>query len=231
MLYYARMTYRLREDSDAVLLTPARAPTASVIWLHGLGASGHDFVPIVPQLQLPLELGVRFVFPHAPVRPVTLNQGYRMRAWYDIRQLSAGAVEDAEGIVASSERIGSLIRREIDLGVACDRIVLAGFSQGGAIALHVGTRFPERLAGILALSTYLPLRDRLAAESSEANRQIPILMCHGRSDAMLTILVGRQARDLLRQCGYHVDWREYDMAHEVCGAEVEDIARWLRDRL
>jgi phospholipase/carboxylesterase len=226
------MSYRLREDSDTVLLEPSSpGATASVIWMHGLGASGHDFVPIVPQLDLPPELGVRFVFPHAPVRPVTLNQGFRMRAWYDIRQLAASAIEDDAGIAASSERIGSLIRRETEQGIATDRIVLAGFSQGGALALHAGTRFPKPLAGILALSTYLPLRDRLAAEGGEANRHTPILMCHGRSDAVLTIQIGRYARDLLLGQGYAVDWREYDMAHEVCDAEIGDIGQWLRSRL
>jgi phospholipase/carboxylesterase len=226
------MTYRLREDNDAVLLTPsAAAPAASVIWMHGLGASGQDFVPIVPQLGLPPALGVRFVFPHAPVRAVTWNQGFRMRAWYDIRQLSAGAVEDAAGIEESAARVAGLIRREADQGIAPDRIVLAGFSQGGAMALHVGIRYPEPLAGILALSTYLPLRDRLAPESSEANRHIPILMCHGRSDSMLTIQVGRHSRDLLMRQGYAVQWQEYDMAHEVCGEEIEDIGQWLRARL
>lgn len=232
MFYYARMTYRLREDDEAVLLTPsAAAPAASVIWMHGLGASGQDFVPIVPQLGLPTEMGVRFIFPHAPVRAVTLNQGFRMRAWYDIRQLSGGAVEDAAGIEESAARVGSLIRREVEQGIAADRIVLAGFSQGGAMALYVGTRFPASLAGILALSSYLPLRDRLAAEASEANRQVPILMCHGRNDPMLTIQVGRYSRDVLIRLGYAVQWREYDMAHEVCGAEIDDFGQWLRSRL
>src|ERR1700693_2876525 len=170
VFYYARMTYRLREDDEAVLLTPsAAAPAASVIWMHGLGANGQDFVPIVPQLGLPPEMGVRFIFPHAPVRAVTLNQGFRMRAWYDIRQLSAGAVEDAAGIDESAARVDGLVRRETDQGIAADRIVLAGFSQGGAMALHVGTRYPVSLAGVLALSTYLPLRDRLAAETTPAN--------------------------------------------------------------
>lgn len=226
------MTYRLREDDEAVLLTPSgSAPTASVIWMHGLGANGQDFVPIVPQLGLPPEMGVRFIFPHAPVRAVTLNQGFRMRAWYDIRQLSAGAVEDAAGIDESAARVDGLVRRETDQGIAADRIVLAGFSQGGAMALHVGTRYPVSLAGVLALSTYLPLRDRLAAEASAANRQVPILMCHGRNDTMLTIQLGRHSRDALMRQGYPVQWKEYDMGHEVCGAEIDDIGRWLRSRL
>jgi phospholipase/carboxylesterase len=231
VLYYARMTYRMREDPEGVWLEPVAPPSASVIWLHGLGASGHDFVSIVPELGLAPAPGVRFVFPHAPVRPVTLNQGYRMRAWYDIRALSGASMEDAEGIQASAARIETLIRREADHGIAYARIILAGFSQGGAMALHVGTRFSESLGGVLALSTYLPLRDRLPAEASDANRRIPILMCHGRSDALLTIQVGRFARDLLQRSGYAVDWKEYDMAHEVCAAEIADIGTWLRGRL
>ena len=224
------MTYRLREGTDGVELNPARTPTACVIWLHGLGASGHDFVPIVPQLGLPDGAAVRFVFPHAPVRAVTLNQGFRMRAWYDIRQLSAGAAEDAGGIDESAARIESLIRQEAAQGIATERIVLAGFSQGGAIALHVGTRFAAALGGVLALSTYLPLRDRLAA-GTPANRSLPILMCHGRGDMVLSIRIGRLSRDALMQQGYSVEWLEYDMAHEVCEEEIGDIARWLRERL
>jgi phospholipase/carboxylesterase len=225
------MSYQLLEEQDAVLLLPAGAPAASVIWLHGLGADGHDFVPIVPQLQLPPRSAIRFVFPHAPMRPVTLNQGMRMRAWYDIRQLSAGGSEDADGIIDSAVRISALIERERGLGVASERIVLAGFSQGGAMTLHVGLRHPGRLAGLLALSTYLPLRGRLAQESSLANRQVPILMCHGRFDPVLALQLGRASRDALLALGYAVEWREYDMQHGVSPEEIADIAGWLRARL
>jgi phospholipase/carboxylesterase len=225
------MTYRLLEQDDAVLLTPAASATASVIWLHGLGADGHDFVPIVPQLGLPSNGAIRFIFPHAPVRAVTLNQGMRMRAWYDIRQLTAGGSEDADGIVESATRLRGFIERERSLGVAVGRIVLAGFSQGGAMALHVGLRQPERLAGLLALSTYLPLRDRLAQERSEANQHVPILMCHGRFDPVLSVQLGRFSRDALLALGYAVEWKEYDMQHAVSPSEIADIGRWLRDRL
>lgn len=225
------MSHRLLEQEEAVFLLPAGAPVASVIWLHGLGADGHDFVPIVPQLGLPARSAIRFVFPHAPIRPVTLNQGLRMRAWYDIRQLSGGAAEDADGIADSAARVIALIERERALGIASERIVLAGFSQGGALTLHVGLRHPERLAGLLALSTYLPRRERLVLESSPANRQVPILMCHGRFDPVLTLPLGRASRDALMALGYAVEWKEYDMQHAVCAQEITDIAGWLRARL
>jgi len=218
----------MQEDQDAVILTPATAPTASVIWLHGLGADGHDFVPIVPDLQLPAALGVRFVFPHAPKRAVSLNQGMQMRAWYDIKALSMGAIEDAEGIADSAARVDGYLRRERACGIAANRIVIAGFSQGGAMALHTGLRCTQTLAGILALSCYLPLRDRLAAEATDANRQTPILMCHGRHDSVLTIQIGRLSRDALLQQGFAVEWKEYDMQHQVCAAEIADIAQWLQ---
>ena len=226
------MSYRLQETPDTVTLIPTSAPpTASVIWLHGLGADGKDFVPIVPQLGLPSTIGVRFVFPHAPVRAVTLNQGLRMRAWYDIKQLELGAIEDAEGIADSAARIGNYLAREQEQGIPARRIVLAGFSQGGAMALHVGLRYPESLAGILALSTYLPLRDGLANEAHGANRSTPILMCHGRNDPVLTVQIGRWSRDALMREGYAVQWKEYAMQHEVSAPEIGDIGAWLRQLL
>ncbi len=224
------MEYQLRESPDGVEVIPTQTPVASVIWMHGLGADGHDFAPIVPQLPLPPALSVRFVFPHAPTRAVTINRGFRMRAWYDIGELTASATEDAAGIEESAVRITALIRREADQGIPTRRIVLAGFSQGGAMALHVGTRFSAGLAGILALSTYLPLRDRLAAEAGDANSGIPILMCHGRSDPMISLQVARYSKELLVRLGYSVQWREYDMGHEVCGQEIGDIGAWLADR-
>lgn len=225
------MAYRLQENDEAVLLAPQVAPTASVIWMHGLGADGRDFVPIVPQLELADTAAIRFVFPHAPRRPVTLNQGMSMRAWYDIRELSAGAAEDAAGILQSAARLDEFIERERALGIRADRIVLAGFSQGGAMALQVALRYRESLAGVLALSTYLPLRNRLAAEAGEANRAIPILMCHGLYDQLLTIQLGRLSRDALLALGFPVEWKEYEMRHEVCAEEIGDIARWLQRRL
>jgi phospholipase/carboxylesterase len=223
------MRYHTREDQDAVVLTPAgAAPTASVIWLHGLGADGHDFVPMVPELQLPPTLSVRFVFPHAPVRAVSINQGLRMRAWYDIKELSIGAIEDADGIADSAARVAQYLQRERADAVPAKRIVVAGFSQGGAIALHSGLRATEGLAGVLALSTYLPLRDRLAAEASDANRKTPILMCHGRLDPVVPLQMGQLSRDILLGQGYAVQWNEYAMQHALCAQELNDIAAWLQ---
>jgi phospholipase/carboxylesterase len=222
------MSYRLSEDEDTVLLTPSTGtPTASVIWLHGLGADGNDFVPIVPDLRLPPALGVRFVFPHAPVRAVTLNQGLQMRAWYDIKVLSIDSSEDADGIADSAVRIAEYVRQERTQGIAANRIVIAGFSQGGAMALHCALRWDESLAGVLALSAYLPLRHRLAAEASAANHKTPILMCHGRNDPVVAVQYARLSRDTLLQRGYTVQWKEYDMQHAVCAGEIDDIAAWL----
>lgn len=215
---------------ETVELETAAGADASVVWLHGLGADGHDFEPVVPELRLPPALRVRFVFPHAPVRPVTLNMGMRMRAWYDIVQLGGGR-EDAEGIRASQALAEGLIARERARGVAARRIVLAGFSQGGAIALHTGLRHAERLAGVLALSTYLPLADSLAAEASDANRDVPLLMAHGRFDELIPVTRAQQSRALLEDLGYTVSWREYPMPHSVCGEEIADIAAWLVSRL
>jgi phospholipase/carboxylesterase len=223
------MSYRLSEDGDAVLLTPSSGTaTASVIWLHGLGADGHDFVPIVPDLRLSPALAVRFVFPHAPVRAVSLNHGLPMRAWYDIKVLSIDSAEDAVGIAESATRIEGYLQRERALGVTANRIVIAGFSQGGALALHSGLRCAEALAGILALSAYLPLRQRLAAEASAANHGTPILMCHGRQDPVVPVQYGMLSRDSLLQQGYAVEWKEYPMQHEVCASELGDIAAWMR---
>ena len=225
------MSHRTEDTGQEVVLAPPGKPLASVIWLHGLGADGHDFVPIVPELGLPTESAVRFVFPHAPMRPVTINNGMRMRAWYDIVSLSAAGPPDEAGIRASAALVERWIAREVELGVAPARIVIAGFSQGGAIALHAGLRHAERLAGILALSTYLPLHDRLAAEAAPANRDVPILMCHGREDPVLPMSLGTMSRDWLRALGYAVKWKDYRMQHQVCMEEIADISGWLQARL
>lgn len=211
-----------------MVLAPETMATASVIWLHGLGADGYDFVPIVRELRLPRDLALRFVFPHAPVRPVTINNGLEMRAWYDIRVLSAGAPEDEAGIRDSAALLVRYVECERGAGIAANRIILAGFSQGGAVALHAALRYPERLAGIMALSTYLPLRATLAAEAAPANRDLPILMCHGRFDPMLPMALGLASHDLLRAAGYAVDWKEYPMQHQVCPAEINDLSSWCQ---
>lgn len=215
---------------DAIDIETAPAPDAAVVWLHGLGADGHDFEPVVPELRLPASLRVRFVFPHAPVRPVTINMGMPMRAWYDILQLGGGP-EDAVGIRASQARVEALIQRESGRGIAAERIVLAGFSQGGAIALHAGLRHAQRLAGILALSTYLPLAGSLAAERSATNQDLPIFMAHGTLDPMIGVDRARVSRDALQALGYRVEWREYPMPHSVCAEEIADIGAWLVSRL
>jgi phospholipase/carboxylesterase len=220
-----------QESADAVVLVPAAPATASIIWLHGLGADGNDFVPIVPELRLPPSLALRFVFPHAPIRPVTINNGMRMRAWYDIKDLSASGVPDQAGIRESAAILAKFIQRERDAGVAANQIVIAGFSQGGAIALYAALRHPERLAGVMALSAYLPLSSRLAAEATAANRDLPILMCHGSFDPVLPMELGSASRDLLQAAGYAVEWKEYPMQHQVGLEEIRDISAWLQARL
>jgi phospholipase/carboxylesterase len=217
----------MTRELDCVELEPETPATASVIWLHGLGADGNDFVPIVPELRLPDSLAVRFVFPHAPERPVTLNGGMRMRAWYDILALDRAAREDAQGIRESQALVGALIEKEKARGIPSERIVLAGFSQGGAIALQTGLRYPDKLAGLMVLSSYLPQRDSLVAEASVANRAIPIFMAHGEFDYMLPMPLGSSSRDVLQQNGYAVEWHAYPMEHQVCAEEIRDSAGWL----
>ncbi len=225
------MPYAQKETDDEVVLEPAGTATAAVIWMHGLGADGHDFVPLVPELRLPPTAAVRFVFPHAPVRPVTINNGYPMRAWYDIKQLTLSGREDEATIREAQSLIEGYIERERRAGIVAERIVLAGFSQGGAVALQTGLRHGEKLGGILALSTYLPLAATLSAEANPANRAIPILMCHGTTDPVLPLAMGETSRDQLQALGYTVEWREYPMQHQVCREEVDAIAAWLAARL
>ena len=205
------------------------APEASIIWLHGLGADGNDFAPIVPQLRLPCD--VRFVFPHAPIRAVTINNGVRMRAWYDVLSLERTDIEDESGIRDSASAVAALIDAERTRGIASTRIFVAGFSQGGAIALHQGLRHPERLAGILALSTYLPLGWTLDEERHSVNEGIPIFMAHGALDNVLPMSLGEVSRDALAQRGYNVEWQSYPMPHSVCPEEIADIGRWFTERL
>ena len=225
------MRYSNHETTDCIVLDSSSPPTFAVIWLHGLGADGHDFVPLVPELRLPESLAIRFVFPHARLRPVTINNGYVMRAWYDIKALAIDGVEDEAGIRESENELRRYIREQHDAGIATSRIVIAGFSQGGAIALHTVLRYPQRLAGVLALSTYLPLRNTLPSEASRANKDVPILMCHGSRDPIVPIELGELSRDALRAQGHDVRWKTYPMQHEVCAAEISDIAAWLTDRL
>jgi phospholipase/carboxylesterase len=209
---------------DAIEIETGPRPEATVIWLHGLGADGHDFEPIVPELRLPK--AVRFVFPHAPVRPVTINNGMRMRAWYDILQFGGGP-EDEQGIRASQALLENLITAEKKKGIQADKIVLAGFSQGGAIVLQTGLRHAERLAGIMALSTYLPVAETLQKEKSKANQDLPIFMAHGAYDDIIPLRRAEQSRDLLVKSGYPVEWRTYPMPHSVCPEEIGHISEFL----
>lgn len=208
-------------------LNPAgNAPTASVIWLHGLGADGNDFVPIVEQFSA-LSEHVRFVFPHAPMRAVTVNGGMQMRAWYDIVQLDLSQNEDLLGIEESARLVGLLIEREQSLGIPPSRIVLAGFSQGGAIALHTALRFPLALGGIIVLSSYLPTPSTLLSERHAANQSTPIFMAHGLFDPVVPIMLGQMSKEQLERLGYPVNWHAYPMAHAVLPEEIEDIHQFL----
>jgi len=225
------MKYTRGGSDDEVILSPPGQAAASVILLHGLGADGWDFVPIANELDLPEQRPVRFVFPHAPLRPVTINGGYEMRAWYDIRSFTPEGRADAAGLAEASRRVAGYIGREADAGVPPSRIVLAGFSQGAAVALSAGLRSPQRLGGILAMSGYVPFPAKLEAERSAENADVPILLCHGRMDPVVPVTLGEEARDVLTALGYRVEWHEYAMQHEVCSEELADVSRWLRERL
>ena len=215
----------------ALEVETAAAPDAAVIWLHGLGADGNDFVPIVDELPLPAGLALRFVFPHAPVRPVTINNGFRMRAWYDIVAADFTARADLAGLRQSQRQLEALIGRERERGITAARIVVAGFSQGGAVAYMTALTHDEPLAGVIALSTYIPCGELVTRERTEANRDIAILAAHGRADDVVSPELGRRARDFLVRHGYRVDWHEYPMPHAVCLEEIRVLAEWLRQRL
>jgi phospholipase/carboxylesterase len=211
-------------------LEPTQPATAAVIWLHGLGADGNDFAPIVPQLGLGSNHPLRFIFPHAPSIPVTLNGGFVMPAWYDIKSLDARGQDEA-GIRASDAEVQKLIAREVERGIVIERIVVAGFSQGGAIALFTGLRYPERLAGIMALSTYLVVPDVLETELAAANRQVPIFQAHGSFDPMVSYDKGLATQRWLEERGWQVEAHDYPMAHQVCLEEIQAIGGWLREVL
>lgn len=223
------------ELPETVEVLSGPEPRGSVIWLHGLGADGHDFEPIVPELGLADDGGLRFVFPHAPLRAVTINAGMTMRAWYDVVSLDRDGPQDEEGIRESSGMLELLIEREHDRGIARENIVVAGFSQGGAIAIHTVLRYAHRLAGLMGLSTWLPLanrfRDDVVNLDNGQPRDLPVFMAHGTYDPMLPIALGREARDAIGAAGYQVEWHEYPMAHAVCAAEIADISAWLKSCL
>lgn len=210
-----------------VNVEPTSEHKATVIWLHGLGADGHDFEPIVPELKLPTDLGVKFIFPHAPVIPVTINGGYQMRAWYDIRDADLANREDKDGVRKSSALVEQLIDAELAAGIPSDKIVLAGFSQGGAIALHLSTRIQHKLAGIVALSTYLTMPENLADEKSPANIDTPIFMAHGSQDPVVPMQRGQYSAKVLEENGFSVSWQDYPMAHAVCLEEIQALGQYL----
>jgi len=214
-----------------VEIEPRKPARSSVVWLHGLGADGNDFVPIVPHLGIDESQAVRFVFPHAPRIPVSLNMGMVMPAWYDIAGPDLRHRQDVEGIRRSEVQVRALVEREIERGVPSRKILLAGFSQGGAVAVHVALRFPQPLAGAIALSTYLVLGDALEAEIASANRGLPVFQAHGSADPMVHIERGEALRDELSRLGCEVEWHEYPMMHEVCLEEIEAIGTWMNDRL
>ena len=205
----------------------SNAVDAAVIWLHGLGADGNDFVPIVSELKLPASLNIRFIFPHAPVRPITINQGYRMRGWFDVTNFDIAGCDDEAGIIESARVLMRLCDEQVAAGLATERIIVAGFSQGGAIALYAGLRYPQTLGGIIALSSFLPMQHRLEHEATEANRNTPIFMAHGLHDDIVALKFGIQTRTLLQQLGYRLEWHDYLMGHSVCMEEIQDISTWL----
>jgi phospholipase/carboxylesterase len=228
-LRHGKMAFMGNTSISALEISTGPSPDASIIWLHGLGADGHDFAPIVDELELPV--AARFILPHAPLRAITINGGYRMPGWYDIFSTEISAVQDEPGIRASQALMETLISRELLKGVATERILLAGFSQGGAIALQTGLRHANRLGGIIALSTYLPLRDTFDAESSVANKSIPIFMGHGRQDSMISLETAAISRDFLLSRDYAVGWHDYEMGHSVCPDEIRDIRDFILDAL
>lgn len=212
-------------------IEPTQPADACVIWLHGLGASGHDFIPVVPHLKLPESLAVRFIFPHAPNIPVTCNGGYVMPAWYDILALSEIREINQQHLDQSCDAVRKLIQQQLDLGIPANRIILIGFSQGGAVAYHTALQYPQKLAGLIALSTYLPNPGLLEPASLETNRSLPIHIAQGTADDMVKERVARLAFDWLQEQGYHVDWTTYPMGHEVCLPEIRQIGQWIGDML
>jgi phospholipase/carboxylesterase len=214
-------------EQNAVIIEAKNEHKASVIWLHGLGADGHDFESIVPELRLDDDLGIKFIFPNAPIRPVTINGGMGMRAWYDVKSPNLREMEDADSISESSKLINHYIETEIEAGISANKIILAGFSQGGAIALHAGLRYSTPLAGLLALSTYLPMPEQLENGASD-NKTIPIMMAHGTADPVIPVDQGRNSSQMLKEHGYGVEWHEYMMQHAVCLEEINAIAAWIK---
>ena len=213
-----------------VIINPSEKPVASVIWLHGLGADGHDFESIVPELKLPKSMAIRFIFPHAPMRPVTINGGYIMRAWFDIKEISLNAQEDEKGIYEAEKSICDLIEYEHQIGIKYEHITLAGFSQGGALALHTGLRYSKKLGSIIALSSYLPLRNKFGKEINSTNKNIPIFMAHGLNDQIIPYPIAQMSYNKLIEQNYQITFKTYPMQHHLCQQEIEDISSWLNEK-
>lgn len=216
------------ENLQYIEINPDKPAVATLIWLHGLGADGRDFLNLAPELQFSHEFPVRFIFPHAPVRPVTINNGYMMRAWFDILGFDDTAQQDEKGLQVSQLQIDQLINQEKERGIPTNRIILGGFSQGGALALHCGLRYAKKLAGIIALSTYLPVADKISFEMSEVNKPTQILMAHGLYDPVVPLRFGQISYELLEQLGYPIDWFTYPIEHSVSDEEIQDIKLWVR---
>ena len=213
---------------ERIKIEPQSSATACVIWLHGLGDSGAGFAPVVPVLGLPQNHGIRFIFPHAPEQAVTINQGYVMRAWYDIKSMDLHNRADMQGVLSTEISVAALIQEQIDSGIPANKIVLAGFSQGGVISLFAGLRYPEKLAGIMALSCYLPTADKLPEALNEANSSTAILQHHGEQDDVVPVSSGKMANELLKVAGYKTQWNTYQMAHSVLPEQLGDISLWLQ---
>lgn len=216
---------------ERITIEPKQSATACVIWLHGLGDSGDGFAPVVPMLGLPANHTIRFVFPHAPEQPVTINQGYIMRSWYDIKSMDLHNRADMEGVLASEQKIHALIQEQINSGISAENIVIAGFSQGGVISLFTGLRYPEKLAGILALSCYLPSADKLPEDCHSANKTTAILQNHGEQDDVVPVSAGKVAHQLLKDAGYKTTWQSYPMPHSVLPEQLTAIGKWLKAQL
>ncbi|MBF7073519.1 dienelactone hydrolase family protein [Glaciecola sp. MH2013] len=216
---------------DSVVVEAKGEHKATIIWLHGLGDSGNGFAPIAPELKLDDSLGVKFVFPHAPIRPVTINNGMEMRAWYDIKSMDMESRADLEGVLESSSQVEALIKAEIAAGIPSNKIMLVGFSQGGVIALHLGTRFTQPLAGIVALSTYMCNAQSLHKEKSTENQNTPVMFAHGQQDEVVPLFLGNSAYQTMLQNDYKVVWKEYVMQHNVCLPEINDISAFIKEHL
>lgn len=221
------MSVNEEKNFNCIEIEPAGVATKSVIWLHGLGADGSDFVPIIPELHLPSTLNIRFVFPHAPVMPVTVNNGYHMRAWYDIFSVSLDSKIDTVGMTKSIAYVEKLITRENERGIKTNNIMLAGFSQGAVIALLTALRYSETLGGVIALSGYLPLPHETLQTINDANRHLPIFIAHGQSDPIVSYALGKAAYVALHDAGFPVSWHSYPMPHSVCPTEIQDLSKWM----